>query len=35
MTFAQVIENQQPEVGIFSYRDGILLKAVDVLIQSA
>lgn len=35
MTFAQVVENQQPEVGIFKYRDGILLKAVDVLIQSA
>lgn len=35
MTFAQVIENQQPEVGIFKYRNGILLKAVDVMIQSA
>ncbi len=35
MTFAQVIENQQPELKIFSYRDGILLKAVNTLIQCA
>lgn len=35
MTFAQVVQNQQPEVNIFGYRDGVLLKAVDVLIKSA
>jgi hypothetical protein len=35
MTFAQVVENHQPEVGIFRYRNNILLKAVDVMIQSA
>lgn len=35
MTFAQVIQNQQPELKIFAYRDGILLKAVDKLLQSS
>lgn len=35
MTFAQVIQNQQPELNIFNYRDGILKKAVNTLIQSA
>ena len=35
MTFAQVIENQQPELKIFNYRDGVLLKAVDMLLQSS
>ncbi len=33
MTFAQVIQNQQPELRIFSYRDSILLKAVNALLQ--
>jgi len=33
MTFAQVIQNQQPELRIFSYRDSILLKAVNTLLQ--
>jgi len=33
MTFAQVIQNQQPELQIFNYRDRILLKAVNVLLQ--
>lgn len=35
MTFAQVIQNQQPELNIFNYRNGILKKAVNTLIQSA
>lgn len=35
MTFAQVIQNQQPELKIFEYREGILLKAVDILLQSS
>jgi oligo-alginate lyase len=35
MTFAQVIQNQQPELKIFEYRDGILMKAVDILLQSS
>jgi len=35
MTFAQVIQNQQPELKIFEYRDGILFKAVDILLQSS
>lgn len=35
MTFAQAIENNQPELHIFKYRDGILLKAVNSLIQSS
>ncbi len=35
MTFAQVIENKQPELKIFAYRDSILLKAVDMLLQSS
>lgn len=35
MTFAQVIENQQPEREIFKYRNGILLKAVNTLVQCA
>lgn len=34
MVFAQVIQNKQPELDIFKYRDGVLLKAVDVLINS-
>ena len=34
MTFAQVIAHQQPELKIFQYRDSILLKAVDMLLQS-
>ncbi|HEY5593346.1 MAG TPA: alginate lyase family protein, partial [Paludibacter sp.] len=33
MTFAQVIQNQQPELNIFAYRDSILQKAVKTLIQ--
>ncbi|HRZ97005.1 MAG TPA: alginate lyase family protein [Paludibacter sp.] len=35
MTFAQVIQNQQPELKIFNYRDGILFKAVNTLVQCA
>ncbi|MFT3753730.1 MAG: alginate lyase family protein [Paludibacter sp.] len=35
MTFAQVIQNQQPELKIFSYRDNILQKAVNTLLQCA
>lgn len=34
MTFAQVIQNQQPELKIFGYRNGILLKAVNTSLQS-
>ena len=35
MTFAQVIQNQQPELNIFSYRDRILDKAVNTALQCA
>ncbi|MGM9762820.1 MAG: heparinase II/III family protein [Candidatus Cryptobacteroides sp.] len=35
VTFAQCIEHYRPELKIFSYRDGIILKAVDVLLQMA
>jgi len=35
MTFAQVIQNQQPELNIFKYRDGILQKSVNSLLQCA
>lgn len=35
MVFAQVIENHQPELKIFSYRDGILFKAVNTMMQLA
>ncbi|MDD3078007.1 MAG: alginate lyase family protein [Paludibacter sp.] len=35
MTFAQVIQNKQPELNIFNYRNGILNKAVHALVQSA
>jgi len=35
MVFAQVIENNQPELKIFSYRDSVLLKATNTLIQCA
>lgn len=35
MVFAQVIQNKQPELKIFDYRDGVLNKAVDVLLQSS
>ena len=35
MTFAQVIQNQQPELNIFAHRDSILIKAVNTLIQCA
>jgi len=35
MTFAQAIQNQQPELTIFQFRDSILLKAVNALIQCA
>lgn len=33
MTFAQVIQHQQADLKIFEYRDAILLKAVDKLLQ--
>ncbi|HOL00770.1 MAG TPA: heparinase II/III family protein [Paludibacteraceae bacterium] len=35
MVFAQVIQNNQPELKIFSYRDSILLKATNTLLQCA
>lgn len=35
MTFAEVIQRKQPELNIFEYRDGILFKAVDLLLQSS
>lgn len=35
MMFAQVIDNRNPELKIFEYRDGVLLKALDILIQSS
>lgn len=35
MTFAQVIQNQQPELEIFEYRNGILFQAVHRLIESS
>lgn len=31
--FARAIERNEPQLGIFEYRDGILLKAVDATIQ--
>ena len=33
VTFAKVIENNQPERKIFEYRNGIVLKAIDTTIQ--
>ncbi len=33
MIFAQVIDNNQPEMKIFEYRNGIIKKAVNTLIQ--
>ena len=35
MVFAQSIQNNKPEIGIFDYRDGILKKAVHTLLQLA
>ena len=35
ITFAQVIENNEPERKIFKHRDGVLLKAVTTLLQLA
>lgn len=35
MTFAQVIQNQQPELNIFKYRNGILQKSVNAVLQCA
>lgn len=35
VTFAQCIDHCMPELGIFSYRDSIILKAVDALLQLA
>lgn len=35
VTFAQCIENNRPELKIFKYRDSIILKAVDTLLQMA
>ncbi|MDD2798592.1 MAG: alginate lyase family protein [Bacteroidales bacterium] len=34
MTFAQAIQNNQPDLKIFNYRNSILLKAVNTLLQS-
>ncbi|WP_337246110.1 oligoalginate lyase [Luteimonas sp. gir] len=33
--FANAIERNDPQRGIFRYRDGVLLKAVDALVQSS
>ena len=33
VTFAQCINNYRPELNIFGYRDGVILKAVDALVQ--
>ncbi len=33
--FAQCLDHNRPDLGIFSYRDGIILKAVDTLLQMA
>ncbi|WP_160151794.1 heparinase II/III family protein [Microbulbifer sp. ALW1] len=33
VTFAKAIENNEPERGIFKYRDGIVMKAIDTTIQ--
>ena len=33
VTFAKAIENNEPERGIFEYRDGIVMKAIDTTIQ--
>ncbi|WP_281615029.1 alginate lyase family protein [Flammeovirga sp. SubArs3] len=33
LIFALALENQQPSLEIFKYRDGVLLKAVDALLQ--
>ncbi|MBQ9311167.1 MAG: heparinase II/III family protein [Bacteroidales bacterium] len=35
MIFAQCLQHNRPDLGIFTYRDGILLKAVDTLLQMA
>lgn len=35
MTFARVIDNNQPELDIFGYKDGVLLKAVETQFQLA
>ena len=35
ISFAQVIQNQQPELKIFQYRDGVLQKSVNSLLQCA
>ena len=35
VTFAQCLEVYKPDLKIFEYRDGILLKAVDALLQMA
>lgn len=35
VTFAQCLQTYKPELNIFGYRDGILLKAVDALLQMA
>ena len=33
VTFAQCIAHYRPQMGIFDYRDGIIIKAVDTLLQ--
>lgn len=35
VTFAQCIDHYRPELHIFSYRDGIIIKAVETLLQLA
>ncbi len=35
MVFAQCIDHNRPDLKIFEYRDGILLKAVSTLLQLA
>ena len=35
LVFAQALYNMKPELGIFEYKDGVLLKAVDALINQS
>ena len=35
LMFAQSLDNVKPELGIFDYRDGVLLKAIDALLNLA
>jgi hypothetical protein len=33
LIFAQALNNSRPDLGVFEYKDGVLLKAVDVLLN--